>query len=127
MPSYLNIFFMLSSMMIAVPTGVKIFNWLATLWRGNLSFDTPMLWALGFIGVFTIGGLSGIFLAAFPVDWQVTDTYYVVAHLHYVLFGGSMFGIFGGLYYWWPKMFGRLLDERLGKLALLARASSAST
>jgi cytochrome c oxidase subunit I len=114
--SYLDIFFMISSMVIAVPTGVKIFNWLATLWRGNIRFDTAMLWALGFIGVFTIGGLSGIFLAAFPVDWQVTDTYYVVAHLHYVLFGGSIFGIFGGLYYWWPKMFGRLLDERLGKL-----------
>ncbi len=95
---------------------MKIFNWLATIWRGNISFDTPMLWALGFIGVFTIGGLSGIFLAAFPIDWQVTDTYFVVAHLHYVLFGGSIFGIFGGLYYWWPKMFGRMLDERLGKL-----------
>ena len=75
-----------------------------------------MLFALGFIALFTIGGLSGIFLAAFPVDWQVTDTYYVVAHLHYVLFGGSIFAIFGGLYYWWPKMFGRMLDERLGKL-----------
>ena len=115
MPIGLDIFFMLSSMIIAIPTGVKIFNWLATIWRGNISFDTPMLWCLGFIGVFTIGGLSGIFLAAFPIDWQVTDTYFVVAHLHYVLFGGSIFGIFGGLYYWWPKMFGRLLDERLGK------------
>ena len=116
LPIGLDIFFMLSSMIIAIPTGVKIFNWLATIWRGNISFDTPMLWALGFIAVFTIGGLSGIFLAAFPIDWQVTDTYFVVAHLHYVLFGGSIFGIFGGLYYWWPKMFGRLLDERLGKL-----------
>jgi cytochrome c oxidase subunit 1 len=115
MPIGLDIFFMLSSMVIAIPTGVKIFNWLATIWRGSISFDTPMLWALGFIGVFTIGGLSGIFLAAFPIDWQVTDTYFVVAHLHYVLFGGSIFGIFAGLYYWWPKMFGRLLDERLGK------------
>ena len=115
LPSFLNVFFMLSSMVIAVPTGVKIFNWLATTWRGNLIFDTAMLWALGFIAVFTIGGLSGIFLAAFPVDWQVTDTYYVVAHMHYVLFGGSVFGIFAGLYYWWPKIFGRMLDERLGK------------
>ena len=116
LPVGLDIFFMISSMIIAIPTGVKIFNWLATIWRGNISFDTPMLWALGFIGVFTIGGLSGIFLAAFPVDWQLTDTYFVVAHLHYVLFGGSIFAIFGGLYYWWPKMFGRMLDERLGKL-----------
>jgi cytochrome c oxidase subunit I len=116
MPIGLDIFFMLSSMIIAIPTGVKIFNWLATIWRGNISFDTPMLWALGFIGIFTIGGLSGIFLAAFPIDWQVTDTYFVVAHLHYVLFGGSIFGIFAGLFYWWPKMFGRILDEGLGKL-----------
>ena len=116
MPQGLNIFFMLSSMIIAVPTGVKIFNWLATLWRGNISFETPMLWCLGFLGIFTIGGLSGIYLAAFPIDWQVTDTYFVVAHFHYVLFGGSMFAIFGGLYYWWPKIFGRLLDEKLGRL-----------
>ncbi len=116
LPLGLDIFFMISSMIIAIPTGVKIFNWLATLWRGNISFDTPMLWALGFIAVFTIGGLSGIFLAAFPVDWDLTDTQFVVAHLHYVLFGGSIFAVFGGLYYWWPKMFGRMLDERLGKL-----------
>jgi cytochrome c oxidase subunit 1 len=115
MPIGLDVFFMISSMIIAIPTGVKIFNWLATIWRGNISFDTPMLWALGFIAVFTVGGISGIFLAAFPIDWAVTDTYFVVAHLHYVLFGGSIFGIFGGLYYWWPKMFGRLLDETLGK------------
>jgi len=115
LPTYLNVFFMLSSMTIAVPTGIKIFNWIATTWRGNLIFDTPLLFALGFVGLFTIGGLSGIFLAAFPVDWQVTDTYYVVAHMHYVLFGGTAFGLFAGLYYWWPKMFGRVLDERLGK------------
>ena len=115
LPTFLNVFFMLSSMVIAVPTGVKIFNWLATTWRGNLIFDTAMLWALGFLAVFTIGGLSGIFLAAFPVDWQVTDTYYVVAHMHYVMFGGGVFAAFGGLYYWWPKLFGRVLDEGLGK------------
>jgi cytochrome c oxidase subunit 1 len=116
MPSFLNSFFMVASMLIAVPTGVKIFNWLATLWRGNLHFDTAMLHALGFLSVFTIGGLSGIFVAAFPVDWQVHDTYYVVAHLHYVLFGGSILAILAGMYYWWPKFFGRMLDERIGKL-----------
>jgi cytochrome c oxidase subunit 1 len=111
----LDSFFMISSLVIAVPTGIKIFNWVATTWRGNIIFDTPMLFSIGFIVLFTMGGLSGIFLAAFPVDWQLNDSYYVVAHFHYVLFGGSAFGFFGGLYYWWPKMFGRMLDERLGK------------
>ncbi len=94
---------------------MKIFNWLATTWRGNLIFDTPMLFALGFIAIFTLGGLTGIYLAAFPVDWQVHDTYFVVAHFHYVMFGGSMFAIFAALHYWWPKMFGRMLNEDLGK------------
>ena len=108
-------FFMISSMVIAVPTGIKIFNWLATTWRGNLHFDSPMLFSLGFLALFTFGGLTGIFLAAFPVDWQLNDTYYVVAHFHYVAFGGIVFALFGGLYYWWPKMFGRMLDERLAK------------
>ena len=116
LPNALNIFFMLSSLTIAVPTGIKIFNWIATTWRGNVILDTAMLFALGAVGVFTIGGLSGIFLASFPFDWQVTDTYFVVAHMHYVLFGGSAFALFAGFYYWWPKMFGRILDERLGKL-----------
>jgi len=115
LPISLQAFFMIASMIIAVPTGIKIFNWLATLWRGNLHFDTPMLFALGFLSVFVIGGLSGIYLAAFPIDWQVHDTYFVVAHFHYVLFGGAVFAIFAGLFYWWPKMFGRLLDEKLGK------------
>ncbi len=117
--NWLNGWFMVVSLVIAVPTGMKIFNWLATLWRGNISLDTPMLFAVGFLSVFTIGGLSGIYLAAFPVDWQVQDTYFVVAHFHYVLFGGAVFAIFGGLFYWWPKMFGRLLDERLGKITFL--------
>ena len=115
LPTSLQAFFMISSMVIAVPTGIKIFNWLATLWRGNISFDTPMLFALGFLSVFVIGGLSGIYLAAFPVDWQVHDTYFVVAHFHYVIFGGAVFAIFAGLFYWWPKMFGRTLNEKLGK------------
>ncbi|HYM58660.1 MAG TPA: cytochrome c oxidase subunit I [Solirubrobacteraceae bacterium] len=108
-------FFMLSSFLIAVPTGVKIFNWVATLWRGTIEYRTPLLFAVGLIGVFLIGGISGIFLAVFPVDWQLTDTYFVVAHLHYVLFGGSVFGIFAGIYYWFPKMSGRMLSEGLGK------------
>jgi cytochrome c oxidase subunit 1 len=114
LPIGLQAFFMISSMIIAVPTGVKIFNWVATTWRGNLVFDPPLYWALGAIAIFTIGGLSGIFLAAFPFDWQVHDSYFVVAHMHYVLFGGSAFGLFAALYYWWPKMFGRTLGRRLG-------------
>jgi cytochrome c oxidase subunit 1 len=112
----LQSFFMIASMLVAIPTGVKILNWLATTWRGNLHFDAPMLFALGFIAIFTIGGLTGIYLAAFPLDWQVHDSYFVVAHFHYTLFGGAVFAIFGGIHYWWPKMFGRLLDERLGKI-----------
>jgi cytochrome c oxidase subunit 1 len=115
LPNSLNAFFMVASMVIAVPTGLKIFNWLATLWRGNLSFDTPMLYAVGFLSIFVVGGLTGIYLAAFPIDWQVHDTYFVVAHFHYTLFGGAIFAIFAGLFYWWPKMFGRKLEERLGK------------
>ena len=115
LPISLQAFFMIASMVIAVPTGIKIFNWLATLWRGNLSFDTPMLYALGFLSLFVIGGLTGIYLAAFPIDWQVHDSYFVVAHFHYTLLGGVVFAIFAGLFYWWPKMFGRMLDEKLGK------------
>jgi cytochrome c oxidase subunit I len=115
--SGLNSYFMIASMLVAIPTGVKILNWVATTWRGNLIFETPMLFSLGFVALFLIGGLTGIYLAAFPVDWQVHNTYFVVAHFHYTLVGGAMFAIFAGLFYWWPKMFGRKLDERLGKIA----------
>ena len=107
--------FSVSTMFIAVPTGVKIFNWIATLWGGSLRFRTAMLFAIGFIVMFTIGGLSGVTHALSPSDRQQTDTYYVVAHFHYVLFGGSIFGLFGAMYYWWPKIFGRMLNETLGK------------
>ena len=110
-------FFMLSSFAIAVPTGIKIFNWLATLWRGTLVMKTPLYFALGFLSTFVIGGISGVILAIFPVDWQLHDTYFVVAHFHYVLFGGAVFGIFSGLYYWFPKMSGRMMSEGLGKLS----------
>jgi cytochrome c oxidase subunit I len=110
-------FFMLSSFTIAVPTGIKIFNWIATLWRGSIVFKTPLLFAASLPALFTIGGISGVMLAIFPVDWQLHDTYFVVAHFHYVLFGGAVFGLFGGLYFWFPKMSGRLLSEGLGKLS----------
>jgi cytochrome c oxidase subunit I len=116
LPIGLQAYFMIVSMIIGVPTGIKIFNWVATTWRGNLQFDTAMLFALGFIVVFTIGGLSGIFVAAFPFDWQAHDTYFVVAHFHYVLMGGATFALFAAIFYWWPKIFGRLLDEKLGKV-----------
>jgi cytochrome c oxidase subunit 1/cytochrome c oxidase subunit I+III len=107
--------FAIGSMLIAVPTGVKIFNWIATMWGGAIRFTTAMLFAVGFLVMFTIGGLSGVSFAAFPIDWQVTDTYYLVAHLHYVLFGGTIFAVSSGIYYWFPKITGRLLSEKFGK------------
>ncbi|MBA3407449.1 MAG: cytochrome c oxidase subunit I [Solirubrobacterales bacterium] len=110
-------FFMLSSFVIAVPTGVKIFNWIATLWRGTIEFRVALLYAVGGIGTFVIGGITGIFLAVFPVDWQLTDTYFVVAHMHYVAFGGSAFAMFSALYFWFPKLTGRMLSESLGKVS----------
>jgi cytochrome c oxidase subunit 1 len=109
-------FFSLSSFLIAVPTGIKIFNWVATMFRGRLTFPTPMLFATGFIYLFVIGGITGVIVASAPIDYQFQDTYYVVAHLHNVLVGGSVFGIFAGIYFWFPKMTGRRLDERLGKI-----------
>ncbi len=110
-----NTAFGISTAIIAVPTGVKIFNWMATLWRGDIVLATPMLFAIGTVTRFVIGGLSGVTHSVVPSDYQQTDTYYVVAHLHYVLFGGAIFGLFGGMYYWWPKVFGRRLGEGLGK------------
>jgi cytochrome c oxidase subunit I len=109
-------FFSFMTFLIAVPTGVKMFNWIATLFRGQLTFSTPLLFALGFLSMFLIGGINGAFSAAVPVDFALHDTYWVVAHLHYVLFGGSVFGVFAGVYYWFPKMSGRMLDETLGKI-----------
>ncbi len=111
-----DLFFGAASMLIAVPTGVKVFNWSATMWGGSLRLTTAMLFAVAFLLQFTLGGLSGITFAAVPIDWQTTDTYYVVAHFHYVLFGGSFFAMLAGTYYWFPKISGRLLSERLGKL-----------
>ncbi len=115
----LQIFFMSSTMLIAVPTGVKVFSWLGTLWGGSLRFKTSMLFALGFLAVFTIGGISGVFLASVPVDIQLSDTYYVVAHIHYVLVGGALFSFFAAAYYWIPKMSGRLMSEKLGTIQFL--------
>ena len=108
--------FSLMTMLIAVPTGVKVFNWVGTVWGGSLQFKTPMLFALGFIAMFIIGGLSGVMHSVAPADLQQTDSYFVVAHFHYVMFGGSIFSLVAGAYYWWPKMFGRVLDETLGKV-----------
>jgi len=107
-------FFMLSSFVIAVPTGVKILNWIATLWRGTVEYRVALLYAVAGIGTFLMGGITGIFLAVFPIDWQLTDTYFVVAHFHYTAFGASAFGMLAALYYWFPKMSGRLLSEKLG-------------
>ncbi len=116
MGSTLNSAFGLASLLIAVPSGIKVFNWTATTWGGSIRFTTAMLFALAFIPQFTLGGLSGVSFAAFPVDWQVKDSYYLVAHIHYVLMGGTAFGLLAGFYYWFPKMTGRMLSERLGRV-----------
>jgi cytochrome c oxidase subunit 1 len=116
MSPWIRIPMMITTAIIAIPTGIKIFSWLATLWRGVLHLDTPMLFALGFLTTFTLGGISGVMLAMIPFDIHVSQTYFIVAHIHYVLFGGSLFTIFAGVYYWFPKMTGRMFDDRLGKL-----------
>jgi cytochrome c oxidase subunit 1 len=116
MGPFADSFFALSTMLIAVPTGVKIFNWIGTLWGGSLQMKTPLYFALGMVAMFIIGGLSGVMHSSPPADLQQTDSYFVVAHFHYVLFGGSIFGLTAGAYYWFPKMFGRMLNERIGKL-----------
>jgi cytochrome c oxidase subunit 1 len=115
MPAAGQLFFMYATMLIAVPTGVKVFNWVATMWKGSMTFETPMLFACGFIFVFTMGGFTGLILAITPVDIQLQDTYYVVAHFHYVLVAGSLFALFAGTYYWLPKWTGHMYDETLGK------------
>ena len=109
-------FFSFMTFLIAVPTGVKFFNWIGTMWGGSVSLDTPMLWAVGFLVTFLFGGLTGIILASPPLDFPISDSYFVVAHFHYVVFGTVVFAMFGGFYFWWPKITGRMLDERLGKI-----------
>ena len=109
-------FFAFLTYLIAVPTGLKFFNWIGTMWRGQLTFETPMLWSIGFMVTFLLGGLTGVLLASPPLDWHVTDTYFVVAHFHYVVFGTVVFAANAGIAFWFPKMCGRMLDERLGKL-----------
>ena len=116
MSDWIRIPMMITTAIIAIPTGIKIFSWIATLWRGVIKMDTPMLWAVGFISMFTLGGISGVMLAMVPLDIHVSDTYFIVAHIHYVLFGGSMFTIMAGIYFWFPKMTGRMFNERLGKI-----------
>jgi cytochrome c oxidase subunit 1 len=109
-------FFSFMTFMIAVPTGVKFFNWVGTMWRGHLSFESPMLWSIGFLVTFLFGGLTGVILASPPLDFHVHDTYFVVGHFHYVLFGTVVFAMFAGFYFWWPKMTGKMLNDRLGKI-----------
>ena len=119
LPFFLLIFFMLGTYLVAIPTGVKIFNWIFTMWSGAIEFPVAMLYALGFIATFLLGGITGIFLATFPVDWQLHDTYFVVAHFHYTIVGGAVFAMMAGIYYWFPKITGRMLDEKLGKISFV--------
>ncbi len=116
MPVSGELYFMYATVMIAVPTGVKVFNWLATMWKGSMTFETPMLWAMGFLVLFTLGGFTGLMLGVAPADFQYHDTYFVVAHFHYVLVSGALFGIIAGVYYWFPKWTGKMYDEKLAKI-----------
>ena len=115
LPYFVLVFFTLATYLVAIPTGVKIFNWIFTLWRGQIEFTVPMYFAAGFLATFLLGGVTGIFLATFPVDWQLQDTYFVVAHFHYTIVGGAVLSFFAGIYYWFPKISGRMLNERMGK------------
>ena len=119
LPFFLLIFFMLGTYLVAIPTGVKLFNWIFTMWSGAIEFPVAMLYALGFLATFLLGGITGIFLATFPVDWQLHDTYFVVAHFHYTIVGGAVFAMMAGIYYWFPKITGRMLDEKLGKISFV--------
>ena len=111
-----NSAFAISTMLIGLPTGIKIFNWMATMWGGAIKFTTAMWFSIAFIALFTIGGLSGVMHASVPTDAQQQDTYFIVAHFHYVLVGGALMGIFSGIYFWWPKAYGHFLNEKLGKI-----------
>jgi cytochrome c oxidase subunit 1 len=115
MPLSGELFFMYATMLIAIPTGVKIFNWLATMWRGSMTFETPMLYAISAVALFTVGGLTGVMMAITPVDFQYHDTYFIVAHFHYTIFSGSVLSMFAGVYYWLPKWTGHMYNETLGK------------
>jgi cytochrome c oxidase subunit 1 len=114
---YAALVFSILSFLVAIPSAVKVFNWTATMYKGSISWQTPMLYAIGFIGLFTIGGLTGLFLAAVGLDVHVTDTYFIVAHFHYIMVGGTIMGYLGGLHYWWPKISGRLYNEALARIS----------
>src|SRR5213078_4467951 len=116
---YAALIFSILSFMVAIPSAVKVFNWTATMYKGSIAWETPMLYAIGFIGLFTIGGLTGLFLASVGLDVHVTDTYFIVAHFHYIMVGGTIMGYLGGLHYWWPKISGRLYNEALAKFSAL--------
>ena len=124
---YAALIFSILSFLVAIPSAVKVFNWTATMYKGSISWETPMLYAIGFIGLFTIGGLTGLFLAAVGLDVHVTDTYFIVAHFHYIMVGGTIMGYLGGLHYWWPKISGRLYTEVLAQAQRRRSSSSAST